>query len=148
MSFRPLYAKHSKSLLIQTSSLRQLVNKASYLSQLQKCLNLYLSTVIRENCAIASFQHGTLTILVNNAQWATRLRYQQNKLKQQLQEHHEFSGIHKITIKVSPSPLSEPEEVHGLTMSSKTAKIIAETAENINHSALKEALQRLSKHTT
>lgn len=147
MSFRPLYAKHSKSLLIQTSSLKQLVNKASYLSQLQQCLNLYLSTAIRENCAIASFQNGILTILVNNAHWATRLRYQQNKLKQQLQEHHEFCGIHKVTIKVSPKPLKESEEVHELIMSSKTAKIIAETAENINHPALREALERLSKHT-
>ncbi|UYZ84119.1 DUF721 domain-containing protein [Entomomonas sp. E2T0] len=147
MSFRPLYAKHSKSLLVKTSSLKQLVNKASYLNQLQQCLNLYLSTTIRENCAIASFQNGILTILVNNAHWATRLRYQQNKLKQQLQEHHEFYGIHKVAIKVSPKPLKEPEEVHELTMSSKTAKIIAETAENINHPALREALERLSKHT-
>ncbi len=146
MSFRPLYAKHPKSLLVQTSSLKQLVNKVSYLSKLQGYLDLYLSTAIRENCAVASFQDGTLTILVNNAHWATRLRYQQNKLKQQLQKHKEFYSINKITIKVSPKPISHVEETHELVMSSQTAKIIAETAKNISHPALHEALERLSKH--
>lgn len=146
MSFRPLYAKRSKSLLTQANSLNQLVNQAAILSQLQDCINLYLPTVIKESCHVASFQGGTLTIYAIQAHWATRLRYQQNRLKQQLQQHAEFSGIKKIVIKVYPKPYTKTAEEHYLEMSVTTAQTIAETAKNISHPALKSALERLATH--
>jgi len=147
MSFRPIYAKRSKSLLKQTTTLNHLVNKAVLLGQLQDCLNSYLPAIIQENCAIASFQNKILTVLTTNAHWATRLRYQTQRLKQQLQKHPEFLGIEKIVVKVSPKPYKREEEVHCLTMSPQTAQIITEAAEHIQHSALRAALTKLASHS-
>lgn len=147
MSFRPLYAKQSKSILTQITPVKALMQKASYLNRLQQCLNIYLSTTLQEHCAVASFQNGVLTILMTSAQWATRMRYQQNKLKQQLQQHQEFNDISKIIIKVSPKPLKKTEQINDLLLSLNTATIISETAKGIKDPALKEALERLAKHT-
>ncbi len=147
MSFRPLYAKQSKSILTQIVPVKVLMQKASYLNKLQQCLNIYLSAILQEQCAVASFQNGVLTILVNNAQWATRIRYQQNKLKQQLQAHHEFHDITKIIVKVSPKPLKRTEQPNNLSLSLNTAAVISETAKGIKDPALKEALERLARHT-
>lgn len=147
MSFRPLYAKRSKSILTQMAPVKVLMQKASYLNKLQQCLNLYLSATLQEHCAVASFQNGVLTILMSNAQWTTRMRYQQNKLKQQLQVHHEFHDIVKIIVKVSPKPLKQTEETNDLSLSLNTATIISETAKGITDPVLKEALERLAKHT-
>lgn len=148
MSFRPLYAKQSKSLLTSITPIKQLMLKASYLDRLQHCVNLYLSQIMQENCSIASFQDGVLTLLAHNAQWATRLRYQQNKLKQQLQNHREFNGVQKISIKVMPPLPKETKTIQNRTISTKSAKILSETADNIKHPILKEALERLAKHTS
>lgn len=147
MSFRPIYAKQSKSLLTDITPIKQLMIKASYLNRLQQYVNLYLSQIMQENCSVASFQNNVLTLLAHNAQWATRLRYQQNKLKQQLQNHPEFSHIQKIIIKVMPPLPKESETHYNRTISTKSAKILNETADNINHPILKEALARLAKHT-
>lgn len=147
MSFRPVYAKQSKSLLTDITPIKQLMLKASYLNRLQQCVNLYLSKIMQENCSVASFQNNTLTLLAHNAQWATRLRYQQNKLKQQLQNHREFNSIEKIIIKVMPPLPTHTQTAHHRTISMKSAKILTETADSIKHSTLKEALARLAKHT-
>lgn len=147
MSFRPIYAKRSKSLLKQTTTLNNLVDTALLLGQLQDCLNQYLPVIMRENCAVASFKNRMLTILTTQAHWATRLRYQQQHLKHQLSKHSEFYGVEKIVVKVSPKPYKKVEEVHHLTMSSQTAKVIAETADHIDHPALKAALARLASHS-
>lgn len=147
MSFRPMYAKQSKSVLTQMAPVKFLMQQASHLNKLQQCLNLYLSATLQENCAVASFQKGTLTILMTNAQWATRIRYQQNKLKQQLQTHHEFHDIIKIIVKVSPKPLKQTEQTNDLSLSLNTAKVINETAEGISDPVLKQALERLARHT-
>lgn len=146
MSLRTIYAKRSKSLLEQTTMLRHLTDKALKLSRLQDRINLYLPTIMQENCAIASFKNNILTILTTHANWATRLRYQQNHLKQQLLTHSEFRDIERIIVKVFPKPLQRTIHYHSLIMSPRTAQVIKETAIHIQHPALKAALNRLATH--
>lgn len=147
MSFRPIYAKRSTSLLKQSTILCHLTDKASLLSHLQNRINLYLPAIMQENCAVASYQDKILTIMTTQAYWATRLRYQQQHLTKQLLKHSEFYGIERIVVKVFPKSSPKIKEQHPLLMSHQTAQIIRETADFIQHPKLKAALTRLANHS-
>lgn len=148
MPRKPIYAKQPLTLAAKTLTMSQLVQSALQLNQLQNCLNQYLQPAAKQHCHISSFQQGTLHLLVNQSHWATRLRYQQKRLIQQLLNHKEFMGLEKIIIKVSPDlKLTTTQTTHYLELSESAAQTIKQTAQYIKHTNLKAALERLASHS-
>lgn len=98
-------------------------------------------------CTVSRYHQGTLTLNVQDAVWATRLRYEIPMLRDKLRRE----GLHQLTsIRVSLSPTNKAEatkkpvrEVH---ISHEAKKIIQESAKHSTYEPLKKALARLSEN--
>ena len=147
MSYRPLPAQKTTDLLQHSASLQRLVQRAQSLKRLQRVVNQYLQPAAHEHCLVATYQDGTLTLIVTNGHWATRLRYQQKRLLEQLQQTTELSQVLRIQFKVRPPLQPEKAPARNIDFSEQTGQVIQASAQGIRDPALREALERLAKHT-
>ncbi len=102
MSYRPIKAQQSSSVLHSSVTLQRLMARAQATDHLQQLLNQFLQPAAREHCHIATYQAGILSLIVTDGNWATRLRYQQKRLLKQLQGLAEFSDVVRLQFKVRP----------------------------------------------
>lgn len=145
MSYRPIKAQNSNNVLQKSLPLQRLVARAQSVDYLQQLLNQYLQPAAREHCLLASYQDGLITLIVTNGHWATRLRYQQKRLLQQLQSLTEFSQVTRIQFKVRPPMQSEKPITRTIKLSEQAGQIIQSSAEATRDPVLREALQRLAQ---
>ncbi|HHX34006.1 MAG TPA: DUF721 domain-containing protein [Gammaproteobacteria bacterium] len=146
MSYRPIQAQKTTSVLQSNTSLQRLVARAQVIDHLQMLLNQYLQPAARECCRIAMYQTGTLTLIVSDGHWATRLRYQQKRLLQQLQDLPEFNQLLSIQFKVRPPTQHNPPPARTIELSEQAGQMIQSSAEATRDPVLREALERLAKH--
>ena len=147
MSYRPTQAQKTTNLLKQDIALQRLVSRAQSIERLQVLLNQYLQPAAREHCHVATVQDTTLTLIVTNGHWATRLRYQQKRLLEQLQQTPEFNQVLRIQFKVRPPMHPEKAPARNIDFSEQTGQVIHASAQAISDPALREALERLALHT-
>ncbi len=147
MSYRPIQAQKTTRLLQQSVSLQRLVARAQSIEHLQQQLNQYLQPAAREHCHVASYQDSTLTLIVTDGQWATRLRYQQKRLLGQLQQNPDFNHILRIQFKVRPLMQPNKASARNIDFSEQTGQGIHASAQAISDPILREALERLALHT-
>lgn len=127
--------------------LQRLLRQAENLSRLQTLVHGQSSPAIREQLRMGGYDDGVLTLILADAVWITRLRYQQERLVQQLRQHAEFSGLQRIRLKVRPAGDAPPvlhEERRYL--SDTASQNIRQGAEGIEDPELREALQRLAQN--
>lgn len=146
MSYRPIKAQKTNSVLQSSSSLQRLVERAQATDHLQQLLNQFLQPAVREHCHLANYQAGTLTLIVTNGHWATRLRYQQKRLLQQLQSLAEFSEASRIQFKVRPPMQPEKPPTRSIKLSAQAGETIQASADSTRDPALRAALERLALH--
>ncbi|WP_417788310.1 DUF721 domain-containing protein [Stutzerimonas xanthomarina] len=146
MSFRPLPARTSASLLREAKPLKALFGEAKRLDRLQQLVDSQLQPAAREFCRVASWREGTLLLIVTDGHWATRLRYQQRRLQRQLQGMDEFNGLTRIQFKVQPPDAPRHKPGPAPELSARSANNIQETARGITDPKLKAALERLASH--
>ncbi len=146
MSYRPIKAQKTNSVLQSSSSLQRLVERAQATDNLQQLLNQFLQPAAREHCHLANYQAGTLTLIITNGHWATRLRYQQKRLLQQLQSLAEFSQASRIQFKVRPPMQPEKPPTRSIELSEQAGEMIQASADSTRDPALRAALERLAKH--
>jgi hypothetical protein len=146
MAFRPHPARPPAVLLREARPLKALLSQALRLGQLKKLLDTQLQPAAREHCHVASWREGCLLLVVTDGHWATRLRYQQRRLQQGLQDMPEFNGLTRILFKVQPT--AGPRRLTGpaLDLSDLAADNLQATAEGISDPGLRAALERLAKH--
>ena len=147
MSYRPIKAQKTTQLLQNNRSLQRLVQGAQNIDRLQQLLNQCLQPAAREHCYLAACQNTTLTLIVTNGHWATRLRYQQKRLLQQLQRMPEFSQVLRIQFKVRPPIQPEQAPVRNIDFSEHTGELIHASAQAIRDPSLREAMERLARHS-
>lgn len=146
MSFRPLPARASASLLREAKPLKALFGEARRLDRLQQLVDSQLQPAAREFCRVASWREGTLLLIVTDGHWATRLRYQQRRLQRQLQCMDEFNGLNRIQFKVQPPDAPRYKPGPAPELSARSADNIQETARGITDPKLRAALERLASH--
>lgn len=146
MAFRPLPAQAMTKLLREAKPLRSLFAEAQRLSRLQELLDSQLQPAARPYCRIASWREGCLLLIVTDGHWATRLRYQQNRLLRQLAACGEFSGLTRILLKVQPL-IQAPAPVNTNRLTPSASTILQEAAEGISNPELKAALERLASRS-
>lgn len=147
MSYRPIQAQKTTGLLQQSALLQRLVTRAQSIERLQNLLNQYLQPAAREHCYVATFQDATLTLIVTNGHWATRLRYQQKRLLEQLQQTPEFNQVLRLQFKVRPPMQPEKAPARNIDFSEQTGQVIHASAQAISDPTLREAMERLARHT-
>lgn len=147
MSFRPSPARAPATLLRDAKPLKALFQQARRLEQLQQLLESQLQPAARAHCKVASWRDGCLLLVITDGQWATRLRYQQRRLQRQLGEMEAFTGLTRILFKVQPPVPDAPRPPAALPLTSSAADNIRSTADGISDPRLREALERLARHT-
>lgn len=146
MSYRPIKVQKTNTVLQSSTSLQRLVARAQATDHLQQLLNQFLQPAVREHCHLASYQAGTLTLIVTDGHWATRLRYQQKRLLEQLQGLAEFSEASRIQFKVRPPLQPDKPAARNIELSAQAGETIQASAEATRDPVLREALERLAKH--
>ena len=148
MSYRPIKAQKPASVLQSSTSLQRLVARAQVTDNLQQLLNQFLQPAARDHCHLANYQAGTLTLIVTNGHWATRLRYQQKRLLQQLQGLPEFSEASRIQFKVRPPMQPDKPPARSIELSEQAGETIQASADATSNPVLRAALERLAKHAS
>lgn len=144
MALRPHFAREPLVLLREARPLKALFNQTLRLAHLQRLVDGQLQPAARAHCQVASWREGTLLLVVTDAHWATRLRYQQRRLQRDLQALQEFHGLLRILFKVEPLRGGAPRQRAGAMISSDAAEALQATAEGISDPALRAALERLA----
>lgn len=139
----PLIVRLKRS---QQGPLASLLARVEQLNQLQAVLDPLLPPAARPFCRIASYRQGALLLILPNAQWATRLRYQENRLLGLMGQQPAFADIQRILVKVRPPQGPQPGPAQTRTLSLATRESLASAAASMDDQALREALQRLASH--
>lgn len=84
------------------NELAMLVNKARELQQLNQHLSNILDTKLFSHCKVANFENNLLTLVTDNSNWATQIRYHIPDLIEQLKEVPAFRGLQTIRCIISP----------------------------------------------
>ncbi|WP_421682274.1 DUF721 domain-containing protein [Stutzerimonas urumqiensis] len=147
MNRRPPPARQPATLLREARPLKALFGEAQRLDRLQRLVEAQLQAAAREHCRVASWREGILLLIVTDGHWATRLRYQQNRLLRQLRTCEEFATLAKIQFRVQPTSGTNRAPDRIPRRSDAAAQSLEEAAEGIDDPKLRQALQRLARHT-
>lgn len=130
----------------QGEQLRQLIDKSQELTILNRHVQQLLSTELAPHCTVANFQNGCLVIAVDNAAWATCLRYQIPELLQQLRTKDQLPNLRTIRSYVNTQTQTGKQQVNKPPqLSARSADNIVDGAKHINHKDLRNALLQLAK---
>lgn len=91
--------KHPKN------ELAELIHKVNVLKDLNQTLRALLDPKLAKHCEIANFENNTLVLTVDNANWATRIRYAIPDLIKQLKQHPSFNKLKSIKCIITPEDL-------------------------------------------
>lgn len=131
------------------SPCQRLMESLKIMQQAQIIIDYHLPEHLKGHCRIGSIKSGTLTLVTPNAAWALHLKGMCSDLRYALQTHDAYSHIRQVIVKVKP-PRDRKREQRSLKPaqlpSEQTADMIASVAQDIEHPALKQALQRLARH--
>jgi len=144
-SAKPIY----KYLEKQNSQVVDLITYGQTLHRLRRTLKPVINQYIGNGWQLSKFSADELTLLINSAELANRLRYQSTNLLQEIRTLESCKVLNKINIKVRPDLTDkgeekEPEGRSVLTPSSAGNQQLKSLADNIDDPALKASLQRLA----
>jgi len=125
------------------SGLQLILNKANHLKKIESLLYQVLTDELVAHCHVMNLKSHTLVLAIDNAAFATQLRYQQMTLLNQLKQFSELQDINKIEYKVRPKYQVQDNTPIAKGLSVKTRELISATISHISHPKLKAALQRL-----
>jgi len=144
MSDKPVTMKPPGLWLSEAEDLKGLYEKAGRIVRLQQLLEAQLQPAVRPFCKVASWKDYTLLLVVTDANWATKLRYQQRRIMRQLAAHGEFAGIQRIIFKVEPPIVVTKPQSRKIKISEASSEQILCAANGISDPKLKSALERLA----
>jgi hypothetical protein len=139
-----------KLLSAENHELASLITRVRQLDRYSRRLRQLLPSPLCEHCRVADIRENKLIVGVDNAVWATKLRFYVPSLLPQLQQsHQELAGITRIKVLILQAtsiPGSEQPQKHSLQLSSENAAQLNSLAETIDDEHLRAALQRLASH--
>lgn len=129
----------------KNSHLGRLVQKCAYLRELEILILQSLPEPLRAHCKIANLRQQHLIIHVDSSIWANQLRYLLPDLLAQWQQQVEITTV---KIKIALNYHISYEIKRPLLPSAQSRELLLQTAENTNHSKLKQVLLDLAARTT
>lgn len=146
MPYKKYNQNRSISSLLDTpgSRLGSLLAQSKRLTQTEHLIKMAIPAPCCKHCQLASYRNGTLYLHADSAVWATRLRYQQQDIINQLAVSNDFSGIKHI--KISVRPRLGKNEIHHRARPISTASLahLREIAEQMGDSPIADALRHLA----
>jgi hypothetical protein len=128
------------------NQLSKLVSQSREVSRLNAILQDCLPATLVAHCQVANHQDQKLVLTASSSAYASKLRYLIPEIKQQFKEQLNITAAIHIKVAVMNTTHSSPQPSRRLTMTPEAAKVIAETAVDINDTKLQAALLRLARH--
>ncbi len=126
------------------NDLKTLLKRADKLLALESRLLLAMPEQFRKGWRLASYKGGALALQCDNAAVATRLRLQQASILNMLKNEPNFRELTRITVKVQPRHHTPDIKRKARPISREAKSQLLESAEGIDDSALRSAIQRLA----
>lgn len=134
------------NILHDNATLRQLLKNANQQNHLDSTIRPLLPEAMLPHYLGNNYKNGELTLFVDNAVWASQLRFLIPALKKQLSQKNYV--IHRINQKIMITSLSARKERKELPkISEENAQMLSDTADALDHQRLAAALRKLGKHT-
>lgn len=133
------------------NQLSSIIAKVNQLNQLNQSLSEILDPKLAAHCQITNLENQTLTLLVDNSSWGTKIRYATPEILKKMQQTSALYQIEQIKCIVRPNqqhkPAKKPLSEQKMAISSENAEILRSVANEIKDKKLKEALLHLSKNS-
>lgn len=131
----------------ENTLLSRLFHKADILQQLDTEISTLLPPNLASKARVANINRYEVVIHISSAALLTRLRLQQQTLKQKINQRFTWANIEKVIIKVRPEKMqpSKPEKDKP-HRSDKIATTVELAAKNCNSPVLKASLSNLAVH--
>jgi hypothetical protein len=121
-----------------------LLERASKLLRLEAAVLRALPPDLSHQCKVLNFRNKTLVLATPSSAWAARLRFAAPELVRQLQASSSLV-IDNVHIRIQPeTPDNPPAHRAQPKLSMESGTLLAQTAHNIEHRGLQEALFRLA----
>ena len=126
--------------------LRDLFQRADALSSQNAMVQRQLPENLREHCKVASLHRGVLTLVTDNAIWATPLRYALPALRDALRQHEKLYQFTSIQVRVEvPATAAVAVEKTPAGLPAPARDALNSIAADCEHDSLRSALRRLAK---
>jgi hypothetical protein len=122
--------------------LTHLANVQRIARQVHQCLPPPWS----ERCRVANYKEGVLTIHVESATWASRLRYLLPEIKEKLSKIHGVRDVLEIQVRTHPSIRADNPTPRRAHLSKEAAGLLTSLADSISNPGLASALRRLAQN--
>jgi hypothetical protein len=124
-------------------ALASVIRKAAFLQEIEQIVHDGLPPEARQGVKVAACEDDRLVLLVDNAGWATRLRYQQNAIRrglaQRLRRH-----VERVDIRVRPVDKPPPPPGAPRRLSENARRQLEGAARCVENPRLAAALRRLA----
>ena len=128
------------------SSLARLVNRASQQDAWTDQLRALLPQDLASECRVANVRDQVLTVHINNAAWATRLRFLTEALLPNLNRLADFTAVNEIRLRVVPVVADVPTALRAAELRPPDRVPLLELANGIDDAGLRNAILRLAAH--
>ena len=128
------------------SSLARLVNRASQQDAWTDQLRALLPQDLALECRVANVRDQILTVHINNAAWATRLRFLTPGLLPNLNRLADFTAVNEIRLRVVPVVADVPTALRAAELRPPDRVPLLELANGIDDADLRNAVLRLAAH--
>jgi hypothetical protein len=136
----------SCSQLLEKASL-PVLERARKLARLEKAVLNLLPADLRAHCKVLNLKNETLVLATHSPAWAGRLRFAAPELCKQLECQYSLA-VPRVDIRIHPLAIEKTQSKQpSMRISGTNATLLAQTAESISHTALREALYRLAAKT-
>lgn len=127
-------------------NLKQLMAKAELHLQAEQNVIAALPPELAPGTRFVSCQEGELVLSTDNASKATRLRFRQHEIMENVRANELFRYVWKVRIKVSPPRFKAEPKADKTPLSKENARLLKEEAGHTKDTALREVLEKLASH--
>lgn len=125
--------KNLCDILSKNKDLQKLVIKSKQLKQLNDLFKSSLDLNLAKHSDLAKIEKDQLTVVADNAAWATKLRFTIPDILKNLRIQPEFKMIKTIRILIATAQSAPPANLVKTKRSPKNAQLWAETIKSLKH---------------
>jgi hypothetical protein len=121
-----------------------MLERALKLQRLERAVRALLPADLAAHCRVMNLKNECLVLAAPSSAWAARLRFASAALVTQLHDRYALP-LRDVQVRVQPETSAIPEVNRPrATLSLASGTLLAQTAQTLNHAALREALYRLA----
>jgi hypothetical protein len=132
---------------VRRSALARLLGQSALQEERTAELRALLPQELAAQCRVGNVRDHILTVHINNAAWATRLRFLLPDLLPRLNALADFAGVTEVRLKVvAAAALAEGSPHDAPTLKPSAQVPLAELARTVDSADLRGAILRLAAH--